>query len=114
MKGFLSHYTPSLMNPEDLDAIFVQRDRLLTDLLENIENSILTEAKHHALLIGSWGIGKTYLISMIYHRILAHETFNDKLKIAWLGEDEGEIATFLDLLIRIINALIKEYSDHNL
>ena len=40
MKGFLSHYTPSLMNPEDLDAIFVQRDRLLTNLLENIEQSV--------------------------------------------------------------------------
>ena len=114
MKGFLSHYTPSLMNPEDLDAIFVQRDRLLNDLLENIENSILTEAKHHALLIGPRGIGKTHLISMIYHRVSANEVFKDKLKIAWLREEEWGIATFLDLLVRILNSLMEEYKDSNL
>jgi len=114
MKGFLSHYTPSLMNPEDLDAIFVQRDRLLTDLLENTENSILTEAKHHALLIGPRGIGKTHLISMIYHRVSANEVFQDKLKIAWLREEEWGIATFLDLLVRILNSLMEEYKDSNL
>jgi len=114
MKGFLSHYTPSLMNPEDLDAIFVQRDRLLTDLLENIENSILTEAKHHALLIGPRGIGKTHLISMIYHRVSANEVFKDKLKIAWLREEEWGVATFLDLLVRILNSLMEEYKDPNL
>ena len=114
MKGFLSHYTPSLMNPEDLDAIFVQRDRLLNDLLENIENSILTEAKHHALLIGPRGIGKTHLISMIYHRVSANEVFKDKLKIAWLREEEWGVATFLDLLVRILNSLIEEYKDPNL
>jgi tetratricopeptide (TPR) repeat protein len=114
MKGFLSHYTPSLMNPEDLDAIFVQRDRLLNDLLENIENSILTEAKHHALLIGPRGIGKTHLISMIYHRVSANEVFQDKLKIAWLREEEWGIATFLDLLVRILNSLMEEYKDSNL
>lgn len=114
MKGFLSHYTPSLMNPEDLDAIFVQRQPLLTDLLENIERSVLTEAKHHALLIGPRGIGKTHLISMIYHRVSANETFNDKLKIAWLREEEWGVATFLDLLVRILNALIEEYKDPNL
>jgi DNA-binding transcriptional ArsR family regulator len=114
MKGFLSHYTPSLMNPEDLDAIFVQRDRLLNDLLENIENSILTEAKHHALLIGPRGIGKTHLISMIYHRVSANEVFQDKLKIAWLREEEWGVATFLDLLVRILNSLIEEYKDPNL
>jgi tetratricopeptide (TPR) repeat protein/DNA-binding transcriptional ArsR family regulator len=114
MKGFLSHYTPSLMNPEDLDAIFVQRDRLLNDLLENIENSILTEAKHHALLIGPRGIGKTHLISMIYHRVSANETFKDKLKIAWLREEEWGVATFLDLLVRILNSLMEEYKDPNL
>ncbi|PZV23785.1 MAG: hypothetical protein DCF12_18400 [Snowella sp.] len=114
MKGFLSHYTPSLMNPEDLEAIFVQRDRLLNDLLENIENSILTEAKHHALLIGPRGIGKTHLISMIYHRVSANETFKDKLKIAWLREEEWGVATFLDLLVRILNSLMEEYKDPNL
>ena len=114
MKGFLSHYTPSLMNPEDLDAIFVQRQPLLTDLLENIERSVLTEAKHHALLIGPRGIGKTHLISMIYHRVSANKVFKDKLKIAWLREEEWGVATFLDLLVRILNALIEEYKDPNL
>ncbi|MFM7438684.1 MAG: winged helix-turn-helix transcriptional regulator, partial [Snowella sp.] len=110
----MSHYTPSLMNPEDLDAIFVQRQSLLTDLLENIENSILTEAKHHALLIGPRGIGKTHLMSMIYHRVSAKADLKDQLKIAWLREEEWGVATFLDLLVRILKALMDEDNDPNL
>lgn len=114
MDRFLSHYTPSLMTLESLEGIFVQRDRLLGDLLDNIEKSVLTEAKHHALLIGPRGIGKTHLISMIYHRVAANPIFKDQLKIAWLREEEWGVATFLDLLVRILNALIDEYHNQDL
>ena len=51
---------------------------------------------------------------MIYHRVSGNKTFKDKLKIAWLREEEWGVATFLDLLVRILNSLIEEYKDPNL
>lgn len=106
---FLSHFTPSLMKAETLEEIFVQRDKLAAYLIELIQDSVLTESKHHTLLIGQRGMGKTHLISLIYHRVNnLRETsdLKDRLIIAWLQEEE-HISTFLDLLLRIFRAILR-------
>ncbi|MDQ2688214.1 MAG: ArsR family transcriptional regulator, partial [Armatimonadota bacterium] len=65
---FLSRFTPSLMPAEALEAIFVQRERLARRTVELVRDSVLTEAKSHTLFVGPRGIGKTHLVSLIYHR----------------------------------------------
>jgi len=105
----ISRFTPSLMAPETLEAILVQRHKLANHLVENIRESALTANKHYQLLIGPRGIGKTHLVSLIYHRISKMEDLQDKLLIAWLREEEYGIASFLDLLIAILRAIGKEY-----
>ncbi|MCY7383199.1 MAG: tetratricopeptide repeat protein [Microcoleus sp. CAN_BIN18] len=105
----ISRFTPSLMAPETLEAILVQRHKLANYLVENIRESALTANKHYQLLIGPRGIGKTHLVSLIYHRISKMEDLQDKLLIAWLREEEYGIASFLDLLIAILRAIGKEY-----
>ncbi|MEG5137493.1 MULTISPECIES: tetratricopeptide repeat protein [unclassified Microcoleus] len=105
----ISRFTPSLMAPETLEAILVQRHKLANHLVENIRESALTPNKHYQLLIGPRGIGKTHLVSLIYHRISKMEDLQDKLLIAWLREEEYGIASFLDLLIAILRAIGKEY-----
>ncbi|MEO9126250.1 MAG: ATP-binding protein, partial [Microcoleus sp.] len=105
----ISRFTPSLMAPETLEAILVQRHTLANYLVENIRESALTANKHYQLLIGPRGIGKTHLVSLIYHRISKMEDLQDKLLIAWLREEEYGIASFLDLLIAILRAIGKEY-----
>ena len=60
-----------MMAPEALEAIFVQREELLRNLLERIGISALTRDKYHTLLVGPRGLGKTHLISMIYYRLQA-------------------------------------------
>jgi tetratricopeptide (TPR) repeat protein len=105
----ISRFTPSLMAPETLEAILVQRHTLANHLVENIRESALTANKHYQLLIGPRGIGKTHLVSLIYHRIVKMEDLQDKLLIAWLREEEYGIASFLDLLIAILRAIGKEY-----
>jgi len=105
----ISRFTPSLMAPETLEAILVQRHKLANHLVENIRESALTPNKHYQLLIGPRGIGKTHLVSLIYHRISKMEDLRDKLLIAWLREEEYGIASFLDLLIAILRAIGKEY-----
>lgn len=113
---FLSRFTPSMMKPEALEAIFVQHKRkeLALRLVELIRDSALTEAKHHTLLVGPRGIGKTHLVSLIYHRVRQMEDLRGKLVIAWLREEEWGVASFLDLLLRIFRALQDEYGDEAL
>ncbi|MEG4581054.1 tetratricopeptide repeat protein [Microcoleus sp. MON1_C5] len=106
---FISRFTPSLMTPETLEAILVQRHALAERLVELIRVSALTDNKHFQLLIGPRGIGKTHLVSLIYHRVYNMEDLRDKLLIAWLQEEEWGIASFLDLLRGIFRALAKEY-----
>ncbi len=108
---FLSRFTPSLMKPEDLEAVFVQREKLAQRMLELIRDSALTPSKHHTLLIGPRGIGKTHLIALVYHRVRAMEDLRDRLLIAWLREEEWGVTSFLDLLLRIFRALLAEYDD---
>jgi tetratricopeptide (TPR) repeat protein len=93
------------MSPEALEAIFVQREDLAARLVELVRESVLTPAKHHSLLIGPRGIGKTHLVSLVYHRVQAMEDLRGRLVTAWMREEEWGVDSFLDLLVRILRAL---------
>src|SRR5712692_7143558 len=108
---FLSHFTPSTMTSEALEATFVQREGLARRIVELVRDSVLTQSKHHTLIIGPRGIGKTHLISIVYHRISKMEDLRKHLFIAWMREEEWGITSFLDLLMRIFRALLAE--DYN-
>lgn len=105
----VSRFTPSLMKHKDLEEIFVQRHKLAQNIVECIRDSAITPSKHHTLLIGPRGIGKTHLVSLVYYRIHEMDDLDDCLLIAWLREEEWGITSFLDLLLRIFRALQEEY-----
>jgi tetratricopeptide (TPR) repeat protein len=108
----ISAFTPSLMSPQELETILVQRQDLAQELFEKILLSATTPAKHYALLIGMRGMGKTHLVALIYYRLLAElmktPTLKDKLVIAWLREEEWGVDSWLDLVSRILRALAVE------
>jgi tetratricopeptide (TPR) repeat protein len=108
----ISAFTPSLMSPQELETILVQRQDLAQELFEKILLSATTPAKHYALLIGMRGMGKTHLVALIYYRLLAEltktPTLQDKLVIAWLREEEWGVDSWLDLVSRILRALAVE------
>jgi tetratricopeptide (TPR) repeat protein len=101
----LSNFTPSLMSPETLERIFVQREDIAQDLVDRIILSATTPAKHHSLLIGARGMGKTHLVSLVYYRLDRHQEIKDKLMVAWLREEEWGVDSWLDLVVRIFRAL---------
>jgi len=103
--NFLSRFTPSLMPQEALEDIFVQRERLAARTVQQVRDSALTGPPSHTLFVGPRGIGKTHLVSLIYHRVKALPELGGRLAVAWLPEDEAGIATFLDLLLAILRAL---------
>ncbi len=83
----------------------MQREDIAQDLVDRIILSATTPAKHHSLLIGARGMGKTHLVSLVYYRLDRHRELDDKLIVAWLREDEWGIDSWLDLVVRIFRAL---------
>ena len=96
---FIWRFTPSRTEPQVLEEIFVQRQAMLGEIVERVRESALTGNKHQILLIGPRGIGKTHLIALLHHRITQDPALSDKVRIAWLLEDET-ITSFVQLLKR--------------
>jgi len=105
---FLSIFTPSRTPPEDLEAITVQRQALLIDAVERVRESATTGNKHHLLFVGPRGTGKTHLVTLLAHRLGQDRMLDNRLRIAWLNEDETS-TSLLELLRRIYDALVKRY-----
>ncbi len=113
-ESFLSRFTPSLLSHETLEAIFVQRSALASKLVEGIRESAESENKHYYLLVGPRGIGKTHIVSLVYHRVSSDAVASDKLLIAWLREEEWGIASFLDFLLALLRTLVEEQAHDDL
>jgi tetratricopeptide (TPR) repeat protein len=110
-QALLSNFTPSIMAPQVLEDILVQRHELVDDLVDRITISITTENKHFPLLIGARGMGKTHLVSIVYNRIQQREDLQDLVIIGWLREEEWGISSWLDLVVRIFRSIGEEYPD---
>ena len=108
--GFLrsSRYSPGNMDRESLEALFVGRHDIMEDVLSRVTTSIRGTEKHYVLLVGPRGSGKTHFLALAYHRLL--DRFDragarDGVAVALLNEEEWGVASFLDLLVRILRAL---------
>jgi tetratricopeptide (TPR) repeat protein len=103
-----------MMPPEALEAVFVQREALAARIVELIRESAVGKNKHHTILIGPRGIGKTHIVSLVYHRIRAAADLKEKLLIAWLREEEYGITAVRDIFMRLLLVLSEEYADLDL
>ena len=100
-----SRFNPATMPAELLERTFVQREELAQRLVSLFEGSAQGQSKHHVLLVGPRGIGKSHLVALVYHRLCRSEGGQSKLEIAWLAEDEWGISSFLDFLVKVLVAL---------
>lgn len=108
---YLSHFTPSMMPPETLQAMLVQRGPLLQRTVDSVIHSVATAAKHHHLFVGPRGIGKTHLISLIHHQISQNPAVHSKALIAWMREEEWGVTSFMELVLRILRTLDQTYPE---
>jgi tetratricopeptide (TPR) repeat protein len=107
-RKFISRFSPNRTAPEDLERILVQRLELLENAVALLRESALTGNKHHLLFFGPRGCGKTHLLALIVYRLENQADLADRLRIAWLNEDETS-TSFLDLLMRVYRALADRY-----
>jgi len=103
-----STFNPSAMPSELVEGTFVQRVGLAERLVDIFDDSARRESKHNVLLVGPRGIGKSHLVSLVYHRLKAKADLSEKLLIAYLREDEWGVTSFLDLLVRTLRAAFEE------
>ena len=103
-----SRYSPGNMDQESLEALFVGRNDVMEDVLSRVVTSIEGPEKHYVLLVGPRGSGKTHLLSLAYHRLMDWlDTANARgsVALAMLNEEEWGVASYLDLLVRILRSL---------
>lgn len=111
---YLSHFTPSMMPPETLHAMLVQRGPLLQRTVDSVVHSVETAAKHHHLFVGPRGIGKTHLLSLVHHQISQNPVVKSKALIAWMREEEWGVTSFMELILRILRTLDQTYPELNI
>ena len=109
-QGFLrsSRYSPGNMDRESLEALFVGRDDVMEDVLSRVTTSIRNPEKHYILLVGPRGSGKTHFLALAYYRLmdrLREANASDRIAVALLKEEEWGVASYVDLVVRILRAL---------
>ncbi len=102
---YLSHFTPSMMPAQTLEALLVKRESLIERVVKSAIESVKTGGKHHHLFVGPRGIGKTHVISLLHHRLSHNKTIQAKAKIVWMREEEWGVTSFFELVLRILRNL---------
>jgi DNA-binding transcriptional ArsR family regulator len=99
---YLSHFTPSMMPAATLEDLLVKRAGLVKRIVQSAVNSVKTGGLHHHLFVGPRGIGKTHLISLLFHRLSKDKTIKSKAKLVWMREEEWGVTSFFELVLRIL------------
>ena len=98
------------MDPSLLKRIFVQRERLLDLIVNRLTKSMTTGDKHHILLVGPRGSGKTHLVSLAVWELKQKQILSDNMRVAWLGEDDV-FSGLIHFAFAIAKSLADEYPD---
>ena len=104
----ISAFTPGNTDPERLERISVQRASLVRRITERLVRSMTTGDKHHILLVGPRGSGKTHVVTLVMNRLQQRPEVADCMRVAWLGEEQ-QITGLLDLALEIADRLAEQY-----
>ncbi|MCP4681804.1 MAG: tetratricopeptide repeat protein [Desulfobacterales bacterium] len=104
-------YSPRKASLEELTQSFVAREVLLEELLSSIREQADAESLQHWMILGTRGMGKSHIITMIYHTVK-----NDAgLKCRWMPilmhEEEQSVFSLHTLFIRYLTKLGEELAE---
>lgn len=107
-------YRPQRTPPKVLEAIFVAREPLLQEVLERLNRWTPGASRQHYLFIGPRGIGKTYLLQLIQHRVRITTSLQTMWYPVAIAEDAYSITRVTDLLIQALEILCQTTADPDL
>ena len=110
----LSHYNPDRVPPEELEATFVRREKVLAQIVEDLRRQVGAKANQHFLITGPRGVGKTNLLLMLRLRVQADEQLRGGYLTLKTAEEEYAIADLLDLFRRILELAVEATGDGDL
>ena len=92
----LLSFTPSAQDIEVLEELTVGREGLLRELLDDVEELVRRGNRHHRLIIGPRGIGKSHLLTVLADRALKRYRHGE-IQVFLLPEDLWGIRGLVDL-----------------
>lgn len=101
----LARFTPSVLDHDTLEQLFVSREHLLVDAVSRIGRAASGAERGHKLFVGPRGAGKTHLLSLTYHRARQLPGYGTAFQLAWLPEDPWTISSLDDLLVEVLGHL---------
>ena len=108
MSSRIHLYRPHRTNSEDLEAIVVGREPVLREILERLRRWEPGTTRQHYLIIGPRGIGKTYLLRLVEHRIRQSAELRKKWYPISFPEESFRVTKVSDLLINMLRILSEE------
>jgi hypothetical protein len=110
----LYRYNPDRIPPEELEATFVRREKVLEQIVDDLRRQVGAKANQHFLVTGPRGVGKTNLLLMLRLRIQADEQLRGSYLTIKTAEEEYAIADLLDLFRRIMELAVEATGDGEL
>lgn len=106
-KGFVrsSRFSPGNLLPEALSELFSARHDVLDEITNRLVSSVKGPEKHFILLIGPRGCGKTHFMALAHSKIVDELGESGDAVIAYMNEEEWGISSYLDLVLRILEAI---------
>ena len=105
----LYKFQPDAMDRKILEHLFVgeKRKKQLTEMVNNIVESLKLKSPRHYLVIGQRGMGKTHFLTLLYYH-LKDKLNEEEYKVVKLAEEEYSIYRVSDFLVRILEILREE------
>ncbi|MBT1700367.1 tetratricopeptide repeat protein [Fulvivirgaceae bacterium PWU4] len=98
------------VDPQILEQLLIGRKEVVGLLFNNINQIVESGSNTNIILIGKRGSGKTHILRVLFHRIQPFVQ-DRELVVAYFAEEEYGIDSYLDFLVRIINAFKRWYDD---
>ena len=92
---------------------FVGRDELLSELLTHLRQQRGAKQPKHLFLFGPRGIGKTTMLLVLRHSILADAGLSSALDVLQFSEEERRIANMPAFAVRTLELLAQQRQDVN-
>ena len=103
-------YSPRKSLFKDLEMTFVGRETLLDELISSIKDQATAETLQHWMILGTRGMGKSHIITMVYHIVKQDEHLNESWIPVLMNEEEQGIFSLHTLFIRVMTKLGEELS----